>query len=87
MLGKDEIRATVSALISISAFTRAVIYGVTGLLHTMTFAGAALLSPFVWLGLRLGHRIHLGLTQEQMRRAVGSLLVLSGVSLLVRAFF
>jgi len=85
-LDKSETRATVSALISISAFTRAVVYAVTGLLLHMTIAaGAALLSPFVWLGLKLGHRIHLGLTQEQMRRAVGLLLVLTGASLLVRS--
>jgi uncharacterized membrane protein YfcA len=84
-LGKNEARATVSALISISAFTRAVIYAVTGLVHLTTLAGAALLSPFVWLGLKLGHRIHLGLTQEQMRRAVGLLLVCTGASLLFRS--
>ena len=83
---KSQIRATISSLISISAFTRAVIYAVTGLLlHTTILAGALLLSPFVWLGLKLGHRIHLGLTQEQMRRAVGALLVLTGTSLLARA--
>ena len=84
-LDKTETRATVSALISISAFTRAVIYAVAGLLlHVTILAGAALLSAFVWLGLKLGHRIHLGLTQEQMRRAVGAVLVLTGLSLLVR---
>lgn len=32
------------------------------------------------------YRIHLGLTQEKMRRAVGALLVLTGASLLVRTF-
>ena len=44
------------------------------------------LAPFVWMGLKLGSRIHVGLTQEQMRRAVGSLLVLTGLSLLARVF-
>jgi uncharacterized protein len=84
---KNEIRATLSTLISISAFTRAVIYAVTGLLlHRWIFAGMVVLAPFVWMGLRLGSRIHVGLTQEQMRRAVGSLLVLTGLSLLARVF-
>jgi uncharacterized membrane protein YfcA len=84
---KTEIRSTMSALISISAFTRAVIYAVTGLiLHAAIFAGFALLAPFAWAGLKLGHRIHVGLTQEQMRRAVGCVLVLTGASLLVRMF-
>jgi hypothetical protein len=84
---KTEIRSTMSALISISAFTRAAVYAIAGLLlHATTLLGAAVLSPFVWLGLRLGHRIHVGLTQEQMRRSLGALLVLTGGSLLVRVF-
>ncbi|MGZ5085069.1 MAG: sulfite exporter TauE/SafE family protein [Usitatibacter sp.] len=84
---KSEIRSTMSALISISAFTRAIVYAVTGLiLHAAIFAGFAVLTPFVWMGLKLGHRIHLGLSQEQMRRAIGCVLVLTGGSLLVRLF-
>jgi uncharacterized membrane protein YfcA len=84
---KSQIRATISSLISISAFTRAVVYAVSGLLLTTAIlTGAALLSPFVWVGLKLGHRIHVGLTQEQMRRAVGALLLVTGTSLLLRTF-
>jgi hypothetical protein len=82
---KTEIRSTMSALISISAFTRALMYAIAGLLiHALILGGALLLSPFAWAGLKLGHRIHVGLTQQQMRRAVGVLLVLTGGSLLVR---
>ncbi len=84
---KSGIRATVSALISISAFTRAVVYAIAGLLlNAAMLLGAAVLSPFVWLGLKLGQRIHVGLTQQQMRRAIGALLVLTGGSLLARVF-
>jgi uncharacterized membrane protein YfcA len=85
---KSQIRATLSSLISISAFTRAAVYAFTGLLlHLTIFAGMLLLAPFVWIGLKVGTRIHVGLTQEQMRRAVGALLVATGGSLLVRALF
>jgi len=85
---KEEIRATLTTLIAISAFTRAVMYAVAGLLlKAAILAGLAVLAPFVWIGLQIGHRIHVGLTQEQMRRSVGSLLVLTGASLLVRVFF
>jgi hypothetical protein len=84
---KHEMRSTMSALISISAFTRAAIYVVAGLiLHLSMMAGLVLLAPFVWIGLKLGHRIHVGLTQQQMRRAVGGVLLLTGGSLLVRTF-
>jgi uncharacterized protein len=84
---KSELRSTISTLISVSAFTRAILYAISGLLlHTAIFAGMAALAPFVWGGLRLGSRIHVGLTQEQMRRLVGGLLICTGGSLLVRAF-
>lgn len=85
---KNEIRATISSLISISALTRAIIYAVTGLLlHTTILVGGLVLAPFVWMGLQVGQRIHTGLTQQQMRRALGALLILTGTSLLVRALF
>jgi len=85
---KTVVRSTMSALIAISAFTRTLVYAVSGLiLHAAIFAGFVVLSPFVWVGLKLGHTIHVGLTHQQMRRAIGVLLVLTGSSLLLRAFF
>ncbi len=82
---KNEIRSTISALVSISAFSRAILYAIGGLLlHVTIGVGALVLAPFAWMGLKLGSRIHVGLTQEQMRRAIGVLLVLTGASLLLR---
>ena len=84
---KGVIRSTISTLISISAFSRAIVYAVTGLLlHVAIFAGAAILAPFAWIGLKLGQRIHVGLSNEQLRRAIGFLLVFTGTSLFMRAF-
>jgi uncharacterized membrane protein YfcA len=82
---KSEIRSTISAIITVSATTRALVYAFTGLLLTVPIAvGMAILSPFVWGGLKLGSRIHTGLTQEQMRRAIGAILILTGAILLAR---
>jgi len=82
---KTEIRATMSALISISAFTRAIVYAVAGLLlHAAIFVGGLMLAPFVFIGLKLGQRIHTGLTQEQLRRVVGAIVLVTGAMLLVR---
>jgi uncharacterized protein len=83
---KTAVRATASALIFVSASSRTVIYAVSGLLlHVATLVAVVFLAPFVWLGLRTGARIHVGLSQEQMRRLVGALLVITGLSLLARA--
>jgi uncharacterized protein len=82
---KTEIRSTMSALISISAFSRAVVYAFSGLLlHENILVGGLALAPFVFMGLYIGHRIHVGLTQEQMRRVVGSIVVVTGAMLLLR---
>jgi uncharacterized membrane protein YfcA len=83
---KSQVRSTVATLISISAFVRALLYALSGLLlHVAIFAGALALGPFAWAGVKIGHRVHVGLSQEQMRRAVGALLVLIGASLLMRS--
>ena len=82
---KNEIRSTISALISISAFSRAILYAVSGLLlHLTILVGGLALSPFVLLGITIGGHIHTSLSQQQMRRAVGFLLLATGSSLIVR---
>lgn len=83
---KDTIRATVATLISISAFSRAIIYAISGLLlHVAILAGVVVLAPFAWVGLVIGRRIQLGLSQHQMRRVIGALMVFIGASLIIRA--
>lgn len=82
---KGEIRSTVSTIISISATLRTTLYALAGLaLKPVILAGFAAGIPFAWLGLRLGSRIHTGFTNEQMRRAVGGILLASGTVLLAR---
>jgi len=83
---KTEIRSTMSLLISISVVSRALVYMVEGLIIKATvLTGFAVLAPFVWIGLTLGNRIHVGLTQQQMRRAIGAVLIFTGGSLFLRA--
>ena len=83
---KTEIRSTMSLLISISAISRAVVYAIEGLIiKAAVLTGFVLLAPFVWIGLKIGNRIHVGLSQQQMRRAIGGVLILTGGSLFLRA--
>lgn len=82
---KSRIRTTLSTLISISAVTRVIVYVVGGLINLSIVAGSIAVAPFAFIGVKLGTRIHLGLSQEQMRRAVGAVIVLTGASLVVHA--
>lgn len=82
---KARIRSTVSVIISISATLRTALYAAAGLvLKGGILAAFALGIPFAWAGIALGTRIHTGLTNEQMRRVVGGVLVASGGVLLAR---
>ena len=82
---KTQIRSTMSALISISAISRAIVYAFSGLLlHENIALGGLALAPFVFIGLYIGHHIHVRLTQDQMRRVVGTIVVVTGAMLLAR---
>jgi uncharacterized membrane protein YfcA len=82
---KSQIRATMSTLIAISAIVRVIAYILSGLITLSLVLGALAAAPFALLGIKLGTRIHVGMTQEQMRRVIGVLLILTGTGLLVRS--
>jgi uncharacterized membrane protein YfcA len=87
MLDKDAIRATQSALISLSTLTRAIIFffaGVYSDLHTLALALACV--PAMILGTWLGHRVTLAMSREQFLKSIYCLLLVSGGALLVRAW-
>lgn len=83
---KSDLRATFSALFFTEGMTRIVSFLVAGLLMTakvwITYFAAL---PLVLGALYLGGRVHLGLSQPQMARLVGVLLLVSSVSLLFKA--
>jgi len=71
-----KMRATLSAVFSFSTGLRLMVYLISGLL----------LLPAMPVGLAIGYRLHARLTREQVGRFISVLLVLSGVSLLWKAF-
>jgi uncharacterized membrane protein YfcA len=81
---KDRIRATMSTLIAISAIVRVIAYVLSGLITLSLVAGSLIAAPFAVLGLKLGSRIHVAMSQQQMRRVIGVLLIMTGTGLLIR---
>lgn len=85
---KDAIRGTQSALIGLSTFTRAVIFLLAGV-----YADAALLTlalllvPGMLLGTWVGHHVTLRLSREQFLRVLYVVLVVSGLTLVMRALW
>ena len=83
---KSELRATFSALFFVEGLTRIAAFAVAGLLLSTDVWVAYLVAlPLVLAALHLGGRVHVGLTQAQMTRLVGGLLLVSSVSLLWKA--
>lgn len=83
---KGDLRATLSALFFTEGMMRIASFLVTGLLLTAGVWIAYLAAlPLVLAALYLGGRAHIGLSQPQMTRLVGVLLLVSSVSLLFKA--
>ena len=84
---KGELRATFSGLFLIEGGLRIVVFLVAGLLLNPELLLAILVVlPLEALGLFLGNRVHIGLSAAQMQRILGILLLVSGTSLLWRAW-
>jgi uncharacterized membrane protein YfcA len=84
---KDAIRATQSALIILSTLTRAVIFFVSGVYSDWHILVLALVCvPAMLLGTWLGHHITLRMSRETFLRSIYALLLVSGGSLVLRAW-
>ena len=81
------LRATITAVLMVSVAVRAAIFTVSGLFRQDGLLPlAAMMLPVMLAGLAIGWRLHAKLPQIAVRRALYVLLILSGASLLVRAF-
>ena len=83
---KDAMRATQSALIALSTFTRVVIFALAGVYADFKLlALALLLVPAMLIGLYVGHYITLRMTREQFLRVLNFVLIATGTALILRA--
>lgn len=84
---KAKLRATFSALFIFDGGLRLVSFLIAGLLlQNGMFTALLAALPIMALGLYLGHRVHLGISSQQMLRLVGALLIGSGISLAWQAW-
>lgn len=85
---KRALRATLTGVFFIDNGLRVIIFTITGLLFQENILWACLAGlPVMIFGLYIGHRIHLSISHVRMVRIIGMLLLISGASLLMRAFY
>jgi len=65
---------------------RVVTFLIAGLLGTHLLPLLIASAPVIFLALYLGHRVHSGISDRQMLKLVGTLLLISGGSLLVKVW-
>jgi uncharacterized membrane protein YfcA len=83
---KNAMRATQSALIALSTFTRVIIFALVGIYSDLKLlALALLLAPAMLIGLYAGHHITLRMTREQFLRVLSLVLIATGTTLILRA--
>ena len=78
-------KGTMSIIFTVENFFRIVAYSAAGLLTTVSLTRAAMLLPFMTLGLFLGIRLSGRLNARTMRIIIGVMLLLSGLPLLLTA--
>ena len=84
---KTEFRGTLSGLFMLDGALRVVTFIIMGLLFQEEMFSALLMGlPLVGLGLYLGNRVHMGISHRQQLAIIGALLLISGVSLLWKAW-
>lgn len=84
---KSRVRGTFSAFAIIDYSFRVITFAVTGLLLSRDLLVlAAVTLPAMGLGLYVGNKLHGRVSDSQARMAVGALLVVSGLSLLWKAY-
>jgi uncharacterized protein len=85
--GADQLRATLSGVFFLEGLFRVASFTTAGLLVDIkVWQSFALGLPVALLALYGGSHVHTGLSNVQIKRVIGALLLLSALSLFVKAF-
>jgi uncharacterized membrane protein YfcA len=78
-------RATISQMVILNVGLRVVAFALAGLLVSRElWIFVALLLPVAWIGVWVGHRVHLRLAPATAARIIGAVLFLTGAALIAR---
>ena len=83
-LGKEQFRATMSAILLALVLVRGAGYWAVGEYTWEVLAIAAAGLPLMLAGIFIGNRVHTGLSELAFRRAVSGALIVSGLALLAK---
>ena len=85
LVDKGALRATLSNMVLLSTTIRALVFAVGGLMLADRLIMFVILLPFALAGIWCGNRIHGRISRDQVARVISAVLMLIGLSLVVRA--
>jgi len=84
---KTQLLGTLSGMFMLDGAFRVIVFFHIGLFHQNDMLFAILLSlPLMLVGLYLGNKVHLGISHQKQLSIIGGLLLISGLSLLWKAW-
>lgn len=84
-LAKGPFRATIATIFLIDGGARIAGYAVSGLYTPQVFTMVVLLWPVLFLGLWIGHHLHIKINQQQFNLGISILLIMSGGMLVYKS--
>ena len=82
--GKKQCRSTLYGIFSVEGLLRTATYAITGLMIAESFFFAAAMSPFMFLGILAGSKIHLKVNEKTFQLAVAAIVLVAGMLILLR---
>ena len=84
-LEKGQFRATIAMIFLVDGGVRISGYAISGLYNTQVLLMVAVLFPVLFLGMYVGHHLHIKIDQTLFNRVISVLLMLSGIMLLYKS--
>lgn len=81
---KVSLRATLVGLITVDASARVIMYSASGFLDQKVLQLSLAMMPLVFIATYIGEKVQLRVTQNQYKLLVVSLLMISGITLLIK---
>ncbi|MCK4834447.1 MAG: sulfite exporter TauE/SafE family protein [Gammaproteobacteria bacterium] len=84
-LDKAQFRATIAMIFLVDGGARMTGYALNGLFTSQVLWMIAILMPVLFLGMYVGHHLHIKIDQKRFNQVISALLMVSGVMLIVKA--
>jgi len=85
-LDKGPFRATIAMIFLVDGGARIFGYAISGLYTGQVLGMLLMLLPVLFLGMYVGHSLHLKIEQKRFNQVISVLLMISGVLLLYKSF-